>query len=452
MPGKKKKKKKKKNNHKKPQQLPGNYIPEAFPGCHLIHDPKIPSWCLESESEPFNPLEFGLDDTNEHLMPEISIEPESNVVTLTNLSKTHQKSFFITFGHALLGRKNQKLSTGIWRNEDGNRYKCTTLVVVLQPRRLLEVCRVVPTRLNPNVSVWSATLLEKEDVDSVLDLYSTISEVKQDQNGATGATGATSATSILDASTKKRMPSLPFPLGGAGPYMCSQGQCGCFTHFYNQTKYAIDLSCPIGTKVLAVGNGTIINVKDNVTVGGIHSAHLFQWNSIMLKLDDQESNPKEDAVQKDDVNKKKAVQEKEAVKIETVKIEDVKQKDDVQKDDVQKEEKEKEDEKMKDEKKVIDNETGEASIYVEYVHIGCKSAVVKVGDRVRKGDVLCTSGDVGFCPTPHLHLQVHDTMVDNAPTIPFTLHGTLRSGDSMMKKVRYIPIAGMQYDPVQGPL
>jgi murein DD-endopeptidase MepM/ murein hydrolase activator NlpD len=34
------------------------------------------------------------------------------------------------------------------------------------------------------------------------------------------------------------------------------------------------------------------------------------------------------------------------------------------------------------------------------------SATVKVGDRVQEGQVICLSGDVGFCPTPHLHIQV----------------------------------------------
>lgn len=42
----------------------------------------------------------------------------------------------------------------------------------------------------------------------------------------------------------------------------------------------------------------------------------------------------------------------------------------------------------------------------EYVHISRQSSRVKTGDVVRRGDVLCTSGDVGFSPTPHLHLQV----------------------------------------------
>ena len=48
--------------------------------------------------------------------------------------------------------------------------------------------------------------------------------------------------------------------------------------------------------------------------------------------------------------------------------------------------------------------------FAEYVHIRGGSAVVAVGQRVVAGQQLCESGDVGFCPTPHLHLQLHDSV------------------------------------------
>ena len=39
--------------------------------------------------------------------------------------------------------------------------------------------------------------------------------------------------------------------------------------------------------------------------------------------------------------------------------------------------------------------------FVEYVHIETDSAIVKVGDHVQRGQHICNSGDVGFCPRPH---------------------------------------------------
>eukprot|EP00965_Chrysotila_dentata_P237631 6202025-Pleurochrysis_carterae.AAC.3 len=43
---------------------------------------------------------------------------------------------------------------------------------------------------------------------------------------------------------------------------------------------------------------------------------------------------------------------------------------------------------------------------VEYVHIRPGSSRVSVGDKVVKGQVICESADAGFCPTPHLHIEV----------------------------------------------
>jgi murein DD-endopeptidase MepM/ murein hydrolase activator NlpD len=452
--GKKNRKSKRKNNKKKatsntstslsPQTnsvLPsGNYVQDACPGCHVIHDPAIPSWCLEAQSEPFVPEEFGLTKENEHLMPEISIEPDTGVVCLTNRSNKNRRSFFITFGHQLLGHNDVPLQTGIWRDEQGDTHLCTTLIVVLQPRRLLEVCRVVPERLDPHVSVWDATnsssrsstnssgssgsggadnsktdeITDGKENHQAVDLYSTISDVANIPNDS-----VSSSTSVLEASisTAKRRsnitPSIHFPLGGKGPYLCSQGACGCFTHFYSGTMHAIDLCCPVGTPVLAVEDGTIMEVKDETTVGGIHSAHLFQWNSIMLRVD------KITASNANDENAVGSGETKDSASTTAPTTTST---------------------------TASTTSTISTPCYVEYVHIASGSATVKKGDIVKRGDIICSSGDIGFCPTPHLHIQVHNQMKKDAPTIPFLL-----KVDASTEK-SYVPIAGVKYDPKAGPI
>ncbi|CAM9668353.1 unnamed protein product [Discosporangium mesarthrocarpum] len=60
-------------------------------------------------------------------------------------------------------------------------------------------------------------------------------------------------------------------------------------------------------------------------------------------------------------------------------------------------------------------------LLAEYVHILSGSATVCPGDRVEAGQPLCRSGDVGFCPTPHLHLQLQCGEADSAPTVRFAL-------------------------------
>jgi murein DD-endopeptidase MepM/ murein hydrolase activator NlpD len=197
------------------------------------------------------------------------------------------------------------------------------------------------------------------------------------RDGVLGA--AVAASTSVPAPTALPFPLRPIADGGAasaGRFLCSQGTCGCFTHFYAATKYAVDFSCPVGTPVLAVGDGTITEVKDTTAVGGIHAAHLFEWNSVMLKL------------------------------------------------------------------------AREPPVFVEYVHIRRGSSRVRVGDVVREGDVICESGDVGFCPTPHLHIQIHHSDVEDAPTAPFCIRCT-PPGEA---PTTYVPRAGVWYNPTAGPV
>ncbi|CAJ1370826.1 unnamed protein product [Effrenium voratum] len=57
--------------------------------------------------------------------------------------------------------------------------------------------------------------------------------------------------------------------------------------------------------------------------------------------------------------------------------------------------------------------------WAEYVHVEANSAQVGVGSQVRRGQVLARSGDVGFCPTAHLHVELHLSDEPKAPSVPF---------------------------------
>lgn len=76
-------------------------------------------------------------------------------------------------------------------------------------------------------------------------------------------------------------------------------------------------------------------------------------------------------------------------------------------------------------------------LLAEYVHILADSARVAPGDRVSAGQPLCESGDAGFCPTPHLHLQLQEGEEDSAPTVLFALLD--HEGNP------YFPVAGKWY-------
>lgn len=78
-------------------------------------------------------------------------------------------------------------------------------------------------------------------------------------------------------------------------------------------------------------------------------------------------------------------------------------------------------------------------LLAEYVHILADSALVRPGDRVAAGQPLCKSGGAGFCPSPHLHLQLQEGEGDSAPTVLFALLDC--DGNA------YLPVAGKWYGP-----
>jgi len=63
----------------------------------------------------------------------------------------------------------------------------------------------------------------------------------------------------------------------------------------------------------------------------------------------------------------------------------------------------------------------EQVFYTEYVHI--QSSIVKVGDKVKRGDRIGSSGSVGFSPEPHLHFGVFFSEEEDAESVGFWFEG-----------------------------
>eukprot|EP00472_Partenskyella_glossopodia_P000311 CAMPEP_0197543608 /NCGR_PEP_ID=MMETSP1318-20131121/68334_1 /TAXON_ID=552666 /ORGANISM="Partenskyella glossopodia, Strain RCC365" /LENGTH=358 /DNA_ID=CAMNT_0043102961 /DNA_START=1828 /DNA_END=2904 /DNA_ORIENTATION=- len=80
----------------------------------------------------------------------------------------------------------------------------------------------------------------------------------------------------------------------------------------------------------------------------------------------------------------------------------------------------------------------------EYVHIDSLAKNVTIGTRVRKGDLIAYSGDSGFAPAPHLHLELHSSLDPESASILYKFES--KSGEV------YIPIAGGYYDHESGPV
>ena len=151
----------------------------------------------------------------------------------------------------------------------------------------------------------------------------------------------------------------------APQYLCTQGEGGALTHFFAGNFHAIDLRCPVGTALVAVADGTVLAVQDEIdtphTVTGIAATNLFHWNSILLQL--RLSSPSQ------------------------------KQTSD----------------------KTTDPTADDGPLYVEYVHIS--KSFVRVGERVTRGQIIGASGSIGFSPEPHLHFSAYRSAEPKAPTV-----------------------------------
>jgi len=293
-----------------------NYVTTSARGCHIAHGDA--DWVIGRDH--FNPDEWDEVDR----VPDLSLDPETLLLTAINTTNRF-KSFFISFPYPATGHGERPLQMGVTCT-DGKEIRVITLIAILFPLQVIDLCKI---ELPSTVSMGD------------IDLRSDMKELPDGWDF--------SCLEMPVDVTHKPLGPFRFPLLGKGPYLCSQGTHGGFTHFYPQTCFAVDLECPEGTPIIAVGDGEVTEIIQHHCDSGIRVDNLFKWNSITLRLAD-----------------------------DTI---------------------------------------------AEYVHIQANSVTVKVGDKVTEGQVICHSGAVGFCPTPHLHIQFHTSPEADAPTVPFLFFG-----------------------------
>lgn len=299
-------------------KLPRHSQDEAFPasrwpGCHVAH--RRAPWTLGTQSFE----KAGLDPLEE--LPDISVDPRGKVLSVVN-SASVVRCFVLSLpsSYRCFGRGGKELAAGESIDEEGNRRAVVSFVVVVGAREVLDVCKLRGVRNVAAVEIHS----------DIVDLP------------------AWPVPLPIVALEDRRV--VGFPLGGPGPFLCSQESGGHLTHFAHvSTFHAVDLDCDVGTPVLAVGDGTVTLVKDSESVSGIDVRNLFRWNQVTVLQDDGAS--------------------------------------------------------------------------VEYVHIATGSAAVQKGDAVKRGQRICSSGAVGFCPTAHLHLEAHLSTEKESPSVPLAFMG-----------------------------
>ena len=224
-----------------------NFVAAAQPGCHVaFHDA---DWIVGVDD--FEPEDLGLRPDEDP--PDLSLDPEEALLSVVNTSRTLDKAFFITIYHPAVNGLEEDMAFGTQRAGDGHEAPCITLVLVVRPRQIMDVC-------------WLELPKGKKGK----------AKGKKKGKGGAGPGPQPQLRSIVNDVLPHPDPRgldeglvLPFPLGGPGPFLCSQAAFGKFTHFYPNTLHAVDLQCPVGTPVLAVGDAVVVGVEQTETVGGI---------------------------------------------------------------------------------------------------------------------------------------------------------------------------------------
>ena len=226
----------------------GSFVASEAPGCYVSAYPSGgPPWALGSEA-------YDADDFEpDAQLPDVAVDPKSGVVTAVNTGDT-EKVVVLSTSHPCTGAAGVALEPGRTRDEADRLEKCTTLVLLVPPRTLLHTVRL-PRRCAASPDIRS-------------DVQLVTRHPRPDGDVAPGHV-------------------FHFPLAGdSGPWLCSQGFGGAFTHFHAQTHHAVDFSCAVGTPVVAVAPGTVLEVRGGHTRGGIDVSNLFVWNGCLVQLQD----------------------------------------------------------------------------------------------------------------------------------------------------------------------
>ena len=325
----KKKKKGRAQNDSLPRS-PGNFVKSAGPGCYIVR------WDDQS-SLLWWEQDIAAEDYDVEEVPDIALDPDSGTLTVCNVDDCTKVAIVTVFEATCLGADREVLDAGHSVDEDGAVSSCVTFIILSPPQSFAHLCYIdcddlLAVRIESDVQKWSRH-------PSPDDCH-------------------------------QRLLGFPLRCEEEGPFLCTQGEGGTLTHFFSGNLHAVDFRCDVGTPLVAVGHGTVIESNDANKLSGIAVSNLFKWNSILLQLDD-ENDP----------------------------------------------------------------------LFVEYVHI--QSSLVKKGDNVRKGDVIGYSGNVGFCPEPHLHFAAYRSAKAEATTVRVRFYSPDNGS--------FLPVAGVWYNE-EGPI
>jgi murein DD-endopeptidase MepM/ murein hydrolase activator NlpD len=442
----------------------GLFHSDAGPGCHIVHvhgnNNDDNGWILGWEY--MDPDEYDLDNLRENV-PDIAVDPDERTLSVCNVHNDPIVAYVTVYEPWQLYDKNfQVLLQGSTTSEDGVTRSCTTLIVTCPAYAMVHLCYLDCTRqygdetdtrsqalsestlpidietieVDSDVQVWMrhpnpndthpfrlafplATSSEAVDATAMannlqpannplgggsnsISASLTCTPTETAKNAGNGVLNSLKSSSTIstDADTPSNKRSTHTIQqeskqdaeynASQSHFLCTQSENGRLTHFFAGNYHAVDFRCSIGTPILAVGNGKVVQVQDSYSrVTGIATSNLYHWNSIMLEIDVSEGEDSGGCDSESDRN---------------------------------------------------DDAKG-GPLFVEYVHI--QKSLVSVGDVVTAGQVIGTSGSIGFSPEPHLHLSAFRSLDETAATVRVYFAPSSKDGSIGQP---YVPRVGKWYD------
>ncbi|CAD7948467.1 unnamed protein product [Amoebophrya sp. A25] len=155
-------------------------------------------------------------------------------------------------------------------------------------------------------------------------------------------------------------------------FLCSQSWAGSLTHCADSsTFYAVDFDAPVGTPIISLVDGRVKEVtQGSDACFGPDVRNLWHWNEVSIEFEEDTLSTTTSTSRAGNGRTSTSSPRSSPSATSSASI-----------------------------------ATGISKLLLlEYVHVG--RVLVKEGDLVQKGQVIAFSGQSGFTPTPHLHLQL----------------------------------------------
>ncbi len=191
-------------------EMVASFVESSMPGCHVAMEES--KWIIGSSK-------WEADEINDVDIPDLCIDPATKILSVINTHEELSMSAYISLGETILAsdRIGKVLEPGRQVDESGKQSQVTTIIATVRPTTELEICTL-------HISDLQAC------GDMALDINSDVQFIQPHPCSQEWFSERT----------------YQFPLGGEGPFLCSQSEGGALSHFFAQTFHAVDLECPIG--------------------------------------------------------------------------------------------------------------------------------------------------------------------------------------------------------------